>query len=277
MGEMKFRSDESRKNYERQEAKRRQAAQRKAFQQKKEELLCKCRTWVKENPKRVACMAAAAVMAIVLIWLGCKWFVGPGGSLPNFFGYVRGIEDSWVVADLNPRTNSNRGSSNVDSTSYGKTPVYFHLATLTPLEGFEQEIDYSLLTNNANQDQHYTNTDKSGMVESVYVFGIPNKTATKHVADMQNVMGLTDISSDVMSGRIAGYDVHYVYFIYDQEPDENGVVSEAYSSLCMCIDTSEDACLLVVINSFVVPKAEILPVEDMVDFSEKVLSNLTVY
>lgn len=277
MGEKKFRSEEARINYEKQEKMRLNAAKRKAFAQKKAEVSARCKAWLKENKKQAAAMAAAAIVVIVLIWLGCKWFVGPDGSLPNFFGHVRGVEDSWVVTDLNPRTNRNTGSSNVDNTKYSRAPRYFHLATLEPLEGYTQNPDYTMNVDLVNQDQSYISDDESRLARSVYVFGIANKTAEKHVADMKSVMSMSEVHSEIMKGSIQGFDVQYVYFVYDQDPNENGEVTHAYASLCLCIDTSMDACVLVVLNSDIMPKTEIPVVEDMLAQSEMVLKNLTVY
>ena len=278
MGEQKqFRSEQARKNYQQQERKREQAAKRKALQAKKKALTEKASAWLKENKKQAAIITAVAVVVIALVWLGCKWFVGPGGSLPNFFGYVRGVEDSWVVTDLNPRTNQNSGSSNVDDAPRSKTPRYFHLATLAPLEGFTQEVGFTFNADEINQDQHYVAAEEGGAVNSVYVFGIANKTAEKHAGDMVSVMNMSDVNSEVMTADIAGFDTRYVYFVYNQDPNENGEVTAAYASLCMCIDTTEDACLLVVLNSYVVPKDEVPAMETLVAEAENVLKNLTVY
>lgn len=278
MGEQKqFRSEQARKNYQKQERLRERAVRRKQLQAKKQEWTGLAKTWLKQNKKQAVIMAVAAAAVIVLVWLGCKWFIGPDGSLPNFFGYVRGIEDSWVVTDLNPRTNQNSGSSNVDAAPRSKTPKYFHLATLEPLEGFTQEVGFTFNADEINQDQHYVADEEGGAVNSVYVFGIANKTADKHAGDMVSVMNLSDVNSEVMTQTIAGFDTRYVYFVYNQEPNEHGEVTDAYASLCLCINTTEDACLLVVLNSYVVPKDEVPAMETLVAEAETVLKNLTVY
>lgn len=277
MSEKKFRSEEARKNYEKAERNRRFAAKRKELQQKKEAVTARCEDWVKANPKKTAKIVITAVIVILVVWLGCKWFVGPGGSLPNFFGYVRGIEESWVVTDLNPRTNVNSGSSNVDKTSYGKQPMYFRLASLEPLEGYTQDPDFTLSDDETNQDQHYICDDETSPITSVYAFGIPNKTAEKHMADIQSVMSVSNVSGDVATATIGGHEVQYVCFVYDQEANEEGVVTDAYASLCLCIDTTQDACVLVIVNSAILPKEEIPPVEELLAFSEGVLEKLTVY
>lgn len=278
MGEQKqFRSEEARKNYEKQEKQRARAAQRKKLRAKKQEITTKSTAWLKANPKKAALTALAIIAAVVLIWLGCKWCFGPGGSIPNFFGHLRGVQDSWVVTDLNPRSNQNRTSSAVDGAPRSKTPRYFHLATMEPLDGFTQDVDFPAMTNETNQDLHYTANEEGGLVESVYVFGIANKTAEKHMSDVLSTLSVSNVSGEVVKETIGGFDTQYTYFVYDQEADESGEATEAYGSLCLCIDTTEDACVLVILNTYILPKDELPTVDALRTEAEKVLANLTVY
>ena len=278
MGEQKqFRSEQARKNYQKQERQRALAARRKALRSRLQTLTDSALTWVKQNTRQAILIALAAVLAVVLLWLGCKWCFGPGGSLPNFFGTLRGVEDTWVVTDLNPHTNSHKNSALADSYAYSKTPRYFHVATLAPLEGYTQDPGFTLSSDGMNQDQHYINDDENAVLNSAYVFGIANKTSEQHVADMVDSMtGMAGAISDVARDTIAGFDTTYVYFLYNQDPDETGTVTEAYASLCMCIDTTEDACVLVLLNSYILPVDEVPTLEAMVAESEFVLKHLTV-
>lgn len=278
MGEHKqFRSEEARKNYEKQERLRIRAARRKKLRAQKQALTAKSAAWLKANPKRAALTALAVIAVVVLIWLGCKWCFGPGGSIPNFFGYLRGVEDSWVVTDLNPRSNQNRNSSAVDGAPRSKTPRYFHLATLESLDGFTQDTDFPAMTHETNQDLHYIADDEDGLLASVYVFGIANKTAEKHISDVLSTLSVSNVSGEVMQETIGGFDTHYTYFVYDQEADASGEVTEAYGSLCLCIDTTEDACVLVILNTPNLPKDELPTADDLLPEAEKVLANLSVY
>lgn len=81
----------------------------------------------------------------------------------------------------------------------------------------------------------------------------------------------------MVKATIGGFDTHYTYFVYDQEKDENGVAAEAYGSLCLCIDTAQDACVMVILNSYVQPKADVPTADALLVEAEKVLANLTVY
>ncbi len=277
MGNNQFRSEQSRKNYEKQERRRIAAAKRKELKGRKDALIVTAKAWLKENRQPVIKWTAIAAAVILVVWLGCKFFVGPGGSLPNFFGHLRGVEDSWVVTDLNPRSNVNAGSSNMDNAPRSKTPRYFHLATLNPLPGFTQDVGFAISEGEHAQDQHYTANEPGGLVESVYVFGIPNKTAEKHAGDMVSTMSLSSVTSEVMTAQIAGFDTRYVYFVFDGDPNEMGETTEAYASLCLCIDTQKDACVLVILNSYMGPKAEVPTVDALVEAVGPVLENLTVY
>ncbi len=278
MGEQKhFRSDASRRNYEQQEKRRARAARQKQLRARKDALKAKSAAWLKSHPQRAALTAFAVVAAAVLVWLGCKWCFGPGGSIPNFFGHLRGVEDTWVVTDLNPRSNQNRNSSAVDGAPRSKTPRFFHLATLQPLEGFTHDTDFPAMTHETNQEQHYIANAADGVLESVYVFGIANKTAEKHMSDALNTLSISNITGEVVQATIGGFDTHYSYFVYDQEKDENGMAAEAYGSLCLCIDTTRDACVMVILNSPVLPKADVPTADALLAEAERVLANLTVY
>ena len=278
MGEQKqFRSEQARKNYQKQERQRALAARRKALRSRLQVLTDSALSWLKQHTKQAVIIAVAAVLAVVLLWLGCKWFVGPGGSLPNFFGTLRGVEDTWVVTDLNPHTNSHKYSALADSYAYSKTPRYFHVATLAPLEGYTQDPGFTISGDEMNQDQHYINNDENAVLNSAYVFGIANKTAGQHAADMvASMTGMANQSSEIMQATIAGHDATYVYFLYDHDQPETEAVTEAYASLCMCIDTSKDACVLVMLNSYILPVDEVPTLDAMLAESEFVLKHLTV-
>ncbi len=271
-----FRSEESRRNYEKQEKQRTRAIRRKEWSAKKAALTGRAGEWLKVHRRQVTIGAIAAAAIILVAWLASSLTAGPGGSLPVVAGKVRGLEDTWIVTDLNPRSNGNVGSSNMDNAPRSKTPRYFHLASFQPLEGFTRDAEFAA-RDEKEQNQHYIANEKGGAVESVYVFGIANKTADKHTGDMVSVMSLSEVTSEIMIESIAGYDTRHVYFVYDGEPDAQGKVTEAYASLCLCIDTAKDACVLVVLNSPTMPK-EALPSRDaLVEEGETVLNNLTVY
>ncbi len=271
-----FRSEEARRNYEKQEKQRLRAAKRKEYNAKKAALTEKAGAWFKANRKQVTIGVAALAAVILLAGLVSNFFAGPGGSLPVIGGKVRGMQESWVVADLNPRSNGNAGSSNVDRAPRSKTPRYFRLAELAPLSGFTQQENRNAGDKNV-QNQHYIAEEKGGLVESVYVFGIANKTAAKHTGDMVSVMSLSEVTSEIKTAAIAGHDVQYVYFLYNGEADAAGEVTTAYASLCLCIDTTQDACVLVLLNTPNVAKEDVPPADVLLAEAEAVLRNLTVY
>ena len=54
-------------------------------------------------------------------------------------------------------------------------------------------------------------------------------------------------------------------------------MQDAYASLCLCIHTTEDACVLVVLNSYILPVDELPAVDVLLAEAESVMENLTVY
>lgn len=272
----KFRSEQSRRNYEQAEKRRLRAAKRKELQAKKNELAAQAKTWVSNNRAKTVLITAAAVVVVLAIWLACKWFVGPDGSLPNFFGNVRGVEDTWVVTDLNPYTNANANSSNIDTAKKSNTPRYYHLATLAPIDGYTADPGFTFSQDGNNQDQHYTAVDENADVTSVYLFGIPNKTAEKHVGDMISVMSISNVVGETMTANVGGYDATYTYFVYDQPTEDGSEPTEAYASLNLCINTPYDACLMLVLNTRDMLKTELLTADELMVEAEKVLANVTV-
>lgn len=229
------------------------------------------RDWWNRYKKPVIALvaAAAAVLLIALIVINTVW--GPGFSLPVRNGAIAGLQPDWIVTNTNPRTNANYGSSNVDAADYGSAPRYYHLATLSPIAGFTRDEAYDLDARSLNQDLHYIADDEGGVISAVYVFGIPNKTAAKHIGDLVSVMSLSEITAEIREASVAGHQSTCTVFTYKQE---DGV--SAYRSLCVCIDTPRDACVLAVLNSPVLPMEQLPTDEAMLAEAERILPNLTI-
>jgi hypothetical protein len=96
-----FRSEESRKNYqkaERQRARDRKAKERYAQQRVQREKLA---AWLKQNTKKLV-IAAAAIVAVILLWQLVQVFTGVAGSIPNYFGKLHGTEENWLIINTAP-------------------------------------------------------------------------------------------------------------------------------------------------------------------------------
>lgn len=219
--------------------------------------------------KQIIIAAVALALAIIVIWLGCKWFIGPSGSLPNFFGNLRTVESDWLV--------TNTGSSS--------KPTYFKMGEMTNPEGYTLDPDFSATSDSKNQTFYYTCDDETSAVKSVYVAGVANKTAAEMMETVTGYGYFYD-SGEVKSANIAGHDVQYCYFVYGDsetaatstDADGNQVTEyvNGYGSLTMYIDSVEDSCVLLLLNGYVTDLAEVATEEELLAAAEALLPNLTV-
>ncbi|MBQ8554374.1 MAG: hypothetical protein IJ438_00740 [Clostridia bacterium] len=274
-------------NYGTAAARRRNQEKAKAAEQAAKE-----REFWKAHGKQIAIGAVCVIVAILIIWLGLKWFRGPGGSIPNWFGTLRNTEENWII--------KNTGSSS--------SPKYFHLADFDAPEGYTPE-NFSYTTDDLEQDQYYVTNDETATVESLYVTGIANNDAASMAANLVMYATMYDTQTEAKQTTIGDYDVHYAYVVYDQtetaettettetadaadttedtETSETGDAAEetaevaetetiAYSSLSMYIDAPADSSVLVLLNSHVVPTAEVPTEEQLLAEAEAILANLTI-
>lgn len=216
--------------------------------------------------KQIIIVAVAVVAAIILIWLGCKWFMGPGGSLPNFFGNLRTVESDWLV-------------TNTGSTS---KPKYFKMGEVTAPEGYTLDPEFTATTDSKNQTFYFAADDENAAVKSVYVSGVANKTAAEM---METVLGYGyyESASEGMEATIGGHDVHYAYFVYgdsttatDTDLDGEAEAVDGYPSLCMYIDSVEDSCVLVLLNGQTTALENVASIDELMPVAEAVLPLITV-
>ena len=135
----------------------------------------------------------AAVILIVGIWLICKATIGPGGSIPNFFGNLRGVEDNWIV--------TNQGTT--------KAPRYYKMGTFTAPEGYTLDPDYNVSSDSLNRTFYYTANDENAVIQSVYVAGIKEKSAAEM---LETVSGYGLYAEDPVSSEepLAGLDTKWL-------------------------------------------------------------------
>lgn len=216
--------------------------------------------------KQIIITTIAVVAAVLLIWLGCKWFRGPGGSLPNFFGNLRTVESDWIV-------------TNTGTTS---KPKYFKMGEAADIEGYTVDPEYALSTDSHVQSFYYKADDETAPVQSVYLSGVANKTAAEM---LETVMGYAYFESagEVTTATIAGHDVQYAYFVYgdtqtatDTDLDGETEYVNGYPSLCIYIDSVQDSCVLALLNGAVTPIDEVIAEDVLLAEAEKVLAALTV-
>lgn len=224
----------------------------------------KNKEFIEKYGKQILIGVAAAIVLIVAIWLGCKWFVGPGGSIPNWFGTLRNVEADWIIAD----------------TSSNSTPKYFKLGEYTAPEGYTLDASASS-TGDLSQAQYYTANDENAAVQTMYVSGVGGVSANEQAS---TVTLFYPDNSGVKQATIAGHDVQYVYITsINTEYDEQGNVVEVPeeeqvggSMLAMYVDSVQDSCVLMSLQSAELPKAEIPTEETLLAAAEPLFANLTV-
>ena len=216
--------------------------------------------------KQIIIGSVAVVLALILIWLGCKFFMGPGGSLPNFFGNLRTVESDWIVA--------NTGTSS--------KPKYFKMGEVTAPEGYTLDPEYIIGSDAKAQTFYFAADEANSAAKSVYVAGVSNTSA----ADMLNtVLGYSyhESAGEATNATIGGHDVHYAYVVYGDsatatDTDLDGTVEaiDGYPSLCMYIDSVQDSCVLVLINGYTAPLAEVASEADLLAQAEAILPCIVV-
>ena len=221
--------------------------------------------FIQKYGKQILIGVLAAIVVIVAIWLGCKFFVGPGGSIPNWFGTLRNVEADWLIA--------NTGTTD--------KPKYFKLGEYTAPEGYTMDEAYGLYEGDLSQHQYYTANDENAVVQTVYVSVVGGIKAEQQV---NNAMYFYPENSGAKQANIAGFDVHYVYLVSnnDQYDAEGNVIEmpeeekKGSSVLAMYINSVQDSSVLVMLDTAEVAKADIVTEETLLAEAEKFLPLLSV-
>lgn len=225
------------------------------------------KAFAKKYGKQIVLGVIAAVVLIVAIWLCCKWFVGPGGSIPNWFGTLRDVEENWLI-------------TNTGSTS---SPKYFKLGEVTAPEGYTLDEDYNLYSDELVQTFSYTTDDENALVQQVYYSGVANLTAEEMIA---NALSYYETKSDALTATVAGHELHYGYVVsdttvttYDDDGNAIEVADEdrtGRAALCIYEDTVQDSCVLVLLQSKDTQLSEVPTQEQLEAEMENFVSLLTV-
>lgn len=252
-----FRSEQARKNYEKSERLHVRAVQRKAYRAKKAEVTGKAATFVKQHRKQVLIAAAAVLTAILMLWLGCKALIGPGGSIPNFFGHLMGAQDSWLI---------------INTAQDGKSPRYQHLADFDVPAGYHLD-NFSVFDDGMQQDFYCVADDEASPVRDVYISGAKNMVAAEYPGILLSYQ-MHKEATEPGPATIAGIDGYTVCLTFDEsDTDGEGM---GYRSLCMYIQTDKDACISVMISSPTLPMAELPDEAALRAEAETILSGLTL-
>lgn len=198
----------------------------------------------KENKQFWILMGITLVVALVLFLIPV---IKRSMAYPDRIRDMDDVETSWVVRDLNPRTNLNKNTSNVDNAPNVMEPRYYHLASMAPPEGYTQEENFTYSDNPDDRDLHFIANEPGGTLESVFAVGIPNKDAQKHATDATQVLSVNGIPSAIVEAKIAGRDVLYSLSTYPQSE------STAFTCLNIYLDTPHDACVLLMLKGYDLP------------------------
>lgn len=252
-----FRSEEARRNYEKSERLRARAMRRKAFQARKTEVTSKASTYIKQHRKQVLITAGAVLAVLLILWLGCKALIGPGGSIPNFFGHLMGAQDNWLI---------------INTAQDGKSPRYQHLADFDVPAGFHLD-NFSVFDDGMQQDFYCVADDEGSPVRDVYISGAKNMVAAEYPAILLSYQ-MHKEATEPGPATIAGIDGYTVCLTFDEsDTDGEGM---GYRSLCMYIQTDKDACISVMISSPTLPMADLPDEAALRTEAEGILSGLTL-
>lgn len=213
---------------------------------KKSAKTCKCQAWLKQNPKKSAVIALAAIAVIVLVWLGCKAAFDP----------LRGKQDNWLILDV----------------SASSSPNYQHLADFTIPAGYTRD-DYSLYKDGIQQDFFIIADDESRAVQDVYVTGAKGISAAAYPTVVLNY-GLHKEAGEPRTLTIGGQECTAVYLISDESPWSGEGMAIAHMGFYF--ETGKNACVSATFRSGTMPFEQLPDEATMLAEAEAILSGLTL-
>ena len=77
----------------------REAHRKNVERAKQQEQAAKRKAFLEKYKKQLIIGIPAVIVVIVAVWLICKATIGPGGSIPNFFGNLQGDKRAAVLQD----------------------------------------------------------------------------------------------------------------------------------------------------------------------------------
>ena len=235
-----------RKNMERAKVQE-QASKRKAFLKKYRTLL--------------TIGIPALVVLVVGIWLVVKATVGPGGSIPNFFGSLQGVQENWIV--------TNQGTD--------KAPRYYRMGAFDAPEGYTLDAEYKISSDKGDRTFYYKADDDSAVIKDIYLTGVRNKKASEMVTTVLNYSmfyGDPVISEEPVAGHEAKWIVGTLND--DETATEESELEIGHKQMTVYIDSVQDACVLALMTTKSAAQEELPSNEEVLAAAEELLSHLTV-
>ena len=244
----------------------REAHRKNVERAKQQEQAAKRKAFLEKYRKHLIIGIPAVIVVIVAVWLICKATVGPGGSIPNFFGHLQGVQDNWIVA--------NQGTTSA--------PRYYKMGEYTAPEGYTMDPEYQVSSDKLDQTMYFTADDENAVIQSIYIAGVHNRTA----ADMVDMAaGFSMFAGDVTRseesiGGLTG--AHWLLGTVNDaeataETEEDAPLEIGHMQMNVYVESVQDSCVLVFMNSRAqTAAAEIPSQEDFLAAAEEILKNLTV-
>lgn len=215
----------------------------------------------------------SAIVLIIAIVLICKATIGPGGSIPNFFGHLQGVGNDWIVA--------NTGTSS--------DPRYYKMATFTAPEGYTLDPEYHVASDKLARTAYCNADDEETPVQTIYVTGVPGHTASE-MADTVLSYGLYGADAVKHEGTLGGQDAVWLMgkINDDQEALEAASAAAAngeeveepelvigHEQMTIYVDSGQGGCVLVYLNSTASTPVENIPSdESFLEAAETILAGL---
>ncbi len=217
------------------------------------------------------------ILLILGVWLLLKATVGPGGSIPNFFGKLQGVESNWLV--------SNFGTSS--------KPRYYKMGTYDAPEGYTLNENMTTGSDELEQRFYYDADDPNALVQHFYVCPVEEKSAQEQ---MDSFMGYSLFyeSGELHHENLAGFDSYWISGTVDDNQDEDAALSSiqntgestdeeeekaplvnGHRQMTLYTDASRGSCILLMVTTASDAPAEEIPSEeDLRVEAEKLLQGL---
>ena len=241
-----FRSEESRRNYEKAERQRAQAKKRKVRAAQAGEMYDHAKEWLKQHPLKFL-----VAMALIAVIIAAVSLIANAVSDP-----LRGKQDNWLIANVS-------GTANAD---------YRHLADFDVPEGFARD-DYSTYDDAATQDFFCIAQDKNAIVQDVYISA---SKAQLRAADFPAVIlsyNLHKAAGEPRQLTIHGQPCHALYMVTDESEYYGEGLNLAHMSFYF---DAGDACVTAILRSNMLPMDQLPDEAALLAEAEKLLSGLTL-
>ena len=242
-----FRSEEARKNYEKNEKQRQQAQKRKAARQKTGEMSDYAKAWLAEHPIKSLLTVAAVAVLLTLAMLISTALNDP----------LKGKQANWLILDV---------------SASSKAHDYQHLADFDIPAGYTRG-EYSLYDDGVQQDFFCEAEDAANPVQDVYVSGAKGISAAEYPAVVLSY-NIHKESGDPRQLTIGGKECSALYLVSDESEWSGDGMAIAHMSFYF--DTDKGACVSATFRSGTMPFDQLPDEAAMLAEAERVLAGLTL-